>query len=287
MWVEVRVDSVPRSRVEVVAAALWAEGAQGVEERDPPELARPPRQPWDDEDELPPLPRADLRAWFEEPVGAGVEAAVREAWSEAAPTRHPVADVDWEQAGRDAFPRLVVSPHLAIAAPWNAEPGDVVIDPGIGFGTGHHETTAAVLHTLEALAAHPQVTTALDVGCGSGILALAAARLGLRAEGIDIEADAVEAAQRNATISGVEARFSTTNLDAVPGVFDLVLANLHAEVLVLLAKDLIRVTGRHLVLAGILADREARVRAAFDPALALQSRVEDGPWVCLVYERTA
>ncbi len=268
-------------------AALWKLGAAGVEEQDPPELATPPRQPWDRGPSPPPTVRAHLRAWFEVPDDALPASLVsdlaalagRLAWEVA-----PVPDTDWAALGQDQFPRLALTDRLTVAAPWNAEPGDLIIDPGMGFGTGHHPTTAALLRMLERFLTSPG-TTVVDVGCGSGILALAAARLGARASGIDVDADAVENARHNARLGDLDVAFSTTRVDRVPGPVDGVLANLHAELLVPMAPQLLRLAGRFLLLAGILDDKEESVRAAFDPTLVLVERFHEPPWVALAYER--
>lgn len=284
-WHEVLLGDVPRGMLEAVCERLWELGAAGVEERDPPDLAQAPRQPWDDGPAPPPPPRVDVRAWFEDADPATLADALADVAPGVRFGCELLPDTDWEAAGRDAFPRLPVTPTLAIGAPWNAEPGDVIIDPGVGFGTGHHPTTAAVLAALaERVAALPSPTV-LDVGCGSGILALAAARLGARAVGIDVDADAVASARRNAVLSGLDVPFSTTPLAAVPGTYDVVLGNLHAEVLTKLAGDLISHTGQQLVLAGILEEKEAAVRAAFEPSLTLAERWHDPPWVALAYVR--
>ena len=112
------------------------------------------------------------------------------------------------------------------------------------------------------------------------VLALAAVRAGMVATGIDIEQDAVVAARENALRNNLEASFSDTPLQHVEGRYDLVVANLFAEVLVRLARDLVRVTASDLVLAGILVDREPAVVTALGD-LELVGRQQDGEWVCL------
>lgn len=284
-WVEIVLDRVPRDVVELLCAGLWEAGAGGIEERDPPDLAEPPLQPWDVPVERPELPFAEIRASVPEAFAEAALAAIRAVWPEASPNVRPIPVVDWEAATHDAFPRLVVSERLAVAAPWNAEPGDIVVDPGLGFGTGHHPTTAAILRVIDRLIVPGAPRrSVLDVGSGSGILALAAARLGALARGLDVDAESVAQAERNAALSGLDVRFDTTPIAEVRTPADLVLANLHAEVLVALADDLARLTRGTLAVAGILDDREARVRAAFEPRLRLVERQHEAPWVCLVYE---
>ena len=139
------------------------------------------------------------------------------------------------------------------------------------------------LVAVEALADGLQ--TALDVGCGSGVLAIAAARLGLRVHGIDIQPSALRDARTNAQRNGVDATFSSGPVSTLTGRYDLVLANLHAELIVSMADHLVERTGTWLVLAGILADREQPVHAALDGRLALVDRVTDGEWVSLWLRR--
>jgi ribosomal protein L11 methyltransferase len=288
MWRELIVSGVPRARLDAVSDALFAAGAAGAQESAPPGTAVALRQPWDDGPEPPPPDPVDLRAWFEDPDEGEVERAVAAALSSPTLAWSDVPDTDWEAEARAAFPPVRISDRLVVAAPWDAPPGALLVEPGEGFGTGHHETTRQALVALDALvAADPEVRDALDVGCGSGVLALAAARLGLAARGVDVDPAAVADAHRNAALNGLEAAFSTTPVDRLDAPADVVLANLFAEVLVALAPDLLRLTRRHLVLAGILAEREPKVRAAFDPVLGPPERVQDGPWVGLHYRRRA
>lgn len=267
-------------------AALMQRGATGVQEDWLPGQAPAPRQPWDT-GPPPPLPeRVVLRAWFEnlsnaerDRVSAHLSTWVgcgEAAWS-------PVATADWAQAWRAGFRRIAVGPGLVVAPPWEAQAGDLVIEPGMAFGTGEHPTTLACLRAVLALA--PGVKTILDVGCGTGVLALAGAQAGLRAVGMDIDPDAVRAAHENAARNGLKAHFSTESLARLgPDPFDLVVANLYAEVLVDLAPEILPLVGRHLVLAGVLADRAHLVESAF-AELGPSRRQQEGEWVCLAFCR--
>lgn len=283
-WRELRVD-VPRALIERVTGLLFSLGTAGVQEDFRPGEAPPPRQPWDTGPTPPPPPRALVRAWFEDPDAAAVEAGLRAGLTREADAIAwvwaEVDDVDWALAWRAAFPVLRPSPRIVIAPPWEPEPGAILIEPGQGFGTGQHPTTRQVLVAIDGLA--DGARTLLDVGCGSGILALAAARLGLVARGIDNDPVAVADARGNAARNGLDVAFDTTPLADIPGPYDIVVANLFAEVLAAEAASLRRVTGAWLVLAGILADREPVVRAAFDPLARLVSRDQDGEWVSLRY----
>lgn len=283
MTVELRLPRLGRHRVERVSGALFALGATGVQEDWMPGEAPPPRQPWDDGPPAREPDRCLLIAWFEDPDRAAIEAALRPLAGPVRPAWSTVEEVDWDEAWKARFPPIVVSPRLTVAPPWDAPPGALVIDPGQGFGTGQHPTTRQALAALDALLAPGHgARTALDVGCGSGILALAAARLGLSVRGIDVEEAAVREAAANAARNGLAARFDTTPVAAIDAPADLVLANLHAELVRALGPDLVRLTGRWLVVAGILEEREVVVHEALAGLTPIARACEEG-WVCLVF----
>jgi ribosomal protein L11 methyltransferase len=279
MWA-VEISDLRASRVKVVSAALFGAGAVGVQEDWMPGTAPPPRQPWDTGPPAPLPPTRRLIAWFDDERRDVVDEALA-AWTGGNVTVHwrIEPERDWEAESRAAFPPIDVG-DIRISPPWAAGPDDLIIDPGSGFGTGDHPTTRQALLLYQALDRTP--TTALDVGCGSGILALAAARDGWTVHGTDIDDAALANARRNAELNGLTARFDRTTPDALEPA-DLVFANLHAELLVGFAADLQRLTRGDLLLAGILEDRRAAVEAAFTLPL-VEARV-DGPWVALHYRR--
>ena len=285
-WVSLVVDGLDRGSLDDVSSTMFGLGAAGVAEEGDRGVEPPTRQTWDDGPPEPPSPTIRLRAWFESPdddLRAAAEAclppAVEARW-EAVP------DEDWSTAWRVNFPvfragRLVVSP------PWEEVPGSLILEPGQGFGTGQHATTRLVLERLVSLLDLERDATprrrVLDVGCGSGILSWAAAHLGADAYGIDHDPFAVEGARAQAVRNGLSVPFDTTPLADVPGRWAIVLANLFADTLVDLADALIAKAGDHLILGGILADREKRVRDVFDPRLGQPDRSQDDEWVCLHY----
>lgn len=282
MWWELRLIGLPRRDVDAQSPRLFALGASGLQEDWLPGTEPPPRQPWDT-GPPPPLPdRIVLRAWFEDPDRAAIEGALDTtaelAWA-------PVEEVDWEAAWKASFQPIQITERLVIAPPWDAPEGALIIEPGLGFGSGTHPTTRMALAAVDELA--EGLDSALDVGCGSGVLAIAAARLGLRVAGIDVDEPSIRDAIANAERNAVSGDFSTTPIDRLEGTWDLVLGNLHGELIAALADDLVRVTGRWLVLAGILDDREELVRAAIGDRLELADRVTDGRWVGLRYRRPA
>ena len=205
-----------------------------------------------------------------------------------------VQEADWADAWKAYFPVMRIGRRLVIRPTWRRhrrEPGDVVLalDPGMAFGTGLHPTTRLCLAALEAVADRRLLVDArvLDVGCGSGILAIAALKLGaVSALGVDTDPIAIEAsaanARRNALVRRLRVRQGS--LPSGEPAFDVVLANLIAGVLMTLAAAL-RVElrpGGVLIASGIFVDREADVAAAFGQVgLEIVGRLAEGDWVAL------
>jgi ribosomal protein L11 methyltransferase len=205
-----------------------------------------------------------------------------------------VRESDWAEAWKRHFPVLRVGRRIVIRPTWRRHrraPGDVVIalDPGMAFGTGLHPTTRLCLEAIEAAADRGALRGArvLDVGCGSGILAIGAVRLGARgALGLDVDPIAVEAtaanAARNRLAGRVLARHGALPSGAAP--HDVVLANLIASLLIELAPALAAEVrpGGLLIASGIYVDREEAVRTALRTAgLAVRERWAEGDWFAL------
>jgi len=216
-----------------------------------------------------------------------------------------VHESDWANAWKRHVGVMRVGRRIVIRPTWRRHrrrPGDVVIamDPGMAFGTGLHPTTRLCLAGIERWAdeglllrgsARDGGARLLDVGCGSGILAIAAGLLGARGlVGVDTDPIAVEATLANARRNRVARRLRAWrgSLPTGAGPFDLVTANLIASVLVALAADLFGELGPRgrLVASGIFVDREDDVRAAFESAgLRVLGRDAEGDWVALEAER--
>jgi ribosomal protein L11 methyltransferase len=205
-----------------------------------------------------------------------------------------VEEADWADAWKAYFPVMRVGRRLVIRPTWRRHrrmPGDVVLalDPGMAFGTGLHPTTRLCLAGVEALADRGALRDArvLDVGCGSGILAIGALKLGAAtALGLDTDPIAIEAttanARRNALARRLDARRGS--LPSGDPAFDVVLANLIAGLLVPLADGLARELrpGGHLLASGIFIDREQDVREALMSAgVEVTGRTSEGDWVAL------
>ncbi|GLI37881.1 50S ribosomal protein L11 methyltransferase [Geobacter hydrogenophilus] len=207
----------------------------------------------------------------------------------APPTVTTIREEDWATGWRQHFAPTRIGRKLVIKPTWepfSPEPGDLVIelDPGMAFGTGTHPTTRLCLEALEKLGTAGDV---LDVGTGSGILAMAAVKLGAqRVVGTDIDPDAVAVARENCAMNGVTAELVTTPLADIPGQFAVVLANILAEDLVRMAADLTAkvAPGGFLILSGILVERESYVIDGFaSTGLTLAETTREGEWSCLLY----
>jgi ribosomal protein L11 methyltransferase len=282
IWSELELE-VATDRAEELGAVLMALGATGVESAWRAGEAPPLRQPWDRGAAAADPATTVLRTWWERSDRARVERELqvrdlRGTWRE-------VDEASWSEWQRH-FHRLVVTADFAVAPPWEARPGDLVVEPGLAFGTGEHPTTRMCLEAILAAPKRVARPRCLDVGTGSGVLALCAARAGWDAFGLDVDPDSIATARANAAHNRLEARFELGSLERVEGVWDLVVANLYAELLVEHAHALVALAAGRIVLSGITADRAPSVRAAFSSQPLVEERTVDG-WTLLVYDRTA
>jgi ribosomal protein L11 methyltransferase len=208
-------------------------------------------------------------------------------------TSRDVPDEDWARRSQEGLGPVAVG-RIVVAPPWASrvpEPSAlasespalvIVIEPSMGFGTGHHATTRLCLAALQSIALEHQVV--LDVGTGSGVLAIAADRLGAaRAVGIDSDPDAIQSARLNIGLNpdATRVRFETIDLAAQPlPTVDVVTANLTGALLIRSAPMLLAAvrSGGTLILSGLGAHERDDVCAAFAPAVVFWERAEDG-WV--------
>lgn len=196
---------------------------------------------------------------------------------------------DWQERWKENWTAVEISPRLAICPAWidyAAKAGQqvVILETTSAFGTGAHETTRMCLELLEDVSPAGSV---LDVGCGSGVLSIAAEKLGAKKVlGIDIDPLAVETAQQNATRNACcNCEFSATPLSEISGAFDVVVANILSSTLKILWPELQRLLtpGGKLILSGILAEEVE----GFQRELALQGTVHQrGEWIALLGART-
>jgi ribosomal protein L11 methyltransferase len=269
---------VKRADAEVALAELLALAPAGVEEVDLGD--RVEYAIYGAPGELPDLP--DLRA------------AAGDALVEVTTTH--VAD-DWAERWKDFHQPIEVGGRLLVRAPWHAAPApggtdllDVVIDPGQAFGTGAHHTTRLCLELLLTLDAAP-ARAVMDVGCGSGVLAIAASLLGFGpVAGVDHERESVAATLENARVNGAAvtaARHDLLHDGPAPGA-PVVLANLLRPLLLRVAAD--GFTGTQpdvLIASGLLAHEADEVAAAFAGAHGLREadRRHGGEWAALLLVR--
>jgi ribosomal protein L11 methyltransferase len=207
-----------------------------------------------------------------------------------------IADEDWAENWKLHFQPQLVGNRLYVCPSWNATPPSgcvaVVIDPGMAFGTGQHATTRGCLQLLEQATRERQMTRALDVGTGSGVLAIALAKLGVpEVWAIDNDPSARPIAAVNAARNqvGASVRIAASVVD-VPGTFDIVVANLFAKLLQELAPQLTQflVPGGLLLCSGLLDTDEHMIRTTFESVgFQVDQRCEENGWVTLGLRRKA
>jgi len=255
---------------ESAVATLWDAGTSGLETR--------PCGPG----------LLELIAYFPTGVdGSFLAAALPGASVEPA----EVADVDWVARFREGF-RAFDAGRFRIAPVWDAPAVDartLVVDPGRAFGTGTHETTRLCLAAIETLGAHRHLGRALDLGAGTGLLAIAASRLGAApvvATDVDPEATASSALHARLNAAPVRVVRADGGRGLRDGAFDLVLANLMALFLVDRAAEVrsLLAPGGALVLSGLLVGDVDEVRAVYDPLCGTPRVQALDEWAALVYE---
>ena len=199
-----------------------------------------------------------------------------------------IEDQDWERSWMDNFHPMRFGQRLWIVPSWHVAPEpeavNLLLDPGLAFGTGTHPTTALCLEWLDGQPLDD--CNVLDFGCGSGILAIAAKLLGAKQlTCTDIDVQALEATRDNANRNAIATEDMLVYLpeDMPHQQFDVVLANILAGPLVSLAPQLIAYTrsGGRLALSGILAEQAQEVRDAYSDAFVLEPTAEKDGWVCI------
>ena len=196
-----------------------------------------------------------------------------------------VDDEDWVRRSQAQFEPLRAGPRLWIGASWHVAPADVQtvvrIDPGLAFGTGSHPSTKLCLLFLERTVAGGE--RVLDYGCGSGILAIAAAKLGAaRVDAVDVDPQSIEVARNNARYNAVVIG-ACLPAELATGRYDIVVANILAQPLIALADTLASRTaaGGRIALAGILSSQADEVAAAYAQGFDMAIDAHDGEWTLL------
>lgn len=200
-----------------------------------------------------------------------------------------VEDTDWVRLTQSQFHPMQITDRLWVVPSWHTPPDpaaiNIALDPGVAFGTGAHPTTRLCLRWL-AETVTPEADV-LDYGCGSGILAIAAMKLGAaRACGVDIDPQAVLAAQQNAQQNGVQLTLATAGQD-IAGPAQIVVANILANPLTVLAPLLARLTrsGGQIALSGILVEQADAVLEAYASQFEMARAATDEGWVLLTGRR--
>jgi len=239
-----------------------------------------------------------LTVHFDRPEqSAETEAALQAACPEMAIESSSVDNADWTSAWKKYFTpipigsRFVVLPAWLKGEPCAAQP--ILIEPKMAFGTGHHQTTALCLGALDRLAADGVLLPGqsfLDLGTGSGILGIAAVKLGLAGRGLDIDPVAIDNARENAALNTVEDGFALAvgSIADIAGEqrFDCILANILANPLIDMAEDICARLARPgvLILSGILREQADRVIAAYvEQGLSAPEVSHSGEWTLIVF----
>ena len=207
-----------------------------------------------------------------------------------------ILDDDWANKWKEFFKAERITDRIVVKPTWEpfeAREGDIVIeiDPGMAFGTGTHPTTRGCLRLIEEVVSKTKggIETMLDVGTGSGILAIAATMLGVqRTIAIDVDRSAIRVAEENVALNrvGPQVSVSRIKVDGMRAMFDLVVANIIAEELVRLSRDLNDrvLPGGSLILSGIIVEKADMVKGAFKE-LSLEKELTEAEWVSLLYKK--
>ncbi len=270
---------------EMASADLWACDTVGIEEVPP---RRAVTEGWQAQGDM----RTALQAGFASvALAQHAVAEMRPGWS---PTFFLITDDSWLDAWREHFEpfrvgRFVIVPSWKVGAPVEPRDRDLVIrlEPGRSFGTGAHPSTRLILELIQELTVAG--ASVLDVGCGSGILSVAAALLGSGpVTAVDVEEAAIPTTLFNANQNGIFVTVSTTPIDEVEGKYDFVLANILAPVLIDLAPAIAARMAPNgtLLLSGLIETQRDRVVAAY-PNMRVTVERREPPWIGLAIQSVA
>ena len=282
-WIQLRIDS-DSEHAEQIGNMLSANGAQAVtfvDAKDTPMYEPKPGETmlWPDTQVVGLFSAADdMKAVIQrleqsKVLGKGFKHKLDQ-----------LEDKDWEREWMDNFHPMQFGNRLWICPSWRDVPDpdavNVMLDPGLAFGTGTHPTTALCLRWLDSLDLEGK--TVVDFGCGSGILALAALKLGAKdVIGIDIAPQALQASMENARRNGVEDRLSVYLPEDQPELeADVVMANILSGPLIELQSVITAYckTGGKLVLSGILEEQVEKIEAAYQTSFSLEPSAVEGDW---------
>ena len=294
-WTEIVIE-VPRNQAEALSDALLDAGALSVSVEDA-DVGTAAEQPLFGEPGLEPEQNAWQRSRVVALLNAGDDHQALLAAAATACGIHDtpsyslrqVAEQDWVRLTQSQFEPIHIGRNIWVVPSWHQAPDPnaliLELDPGLAFGTGSHPTTRLCMEWLEAHA--PRAQSVLDYGCGSGILAIVAQKLGAsRVVGVDIDPQAVDSARHNSERNGCRIDCYLPDELGASGqeqLFDLVIANILSGPLQLLAPVLCRhlAPGGRLLLSGVLASQAEQVIDAYAPFLPLAVAQEADGWVAL------
>jgi ribosomal protein L11 methyltransferase len=298
MWISLAIET-DNAHAEVLSEALLELGALSTDTHDAAAGTEREQPLFDEPGEAPGeiWSASELTALFaaDADIPSIVQAAAETAGLSGLPTYRisHVEEQDWVRLTQSQFDPIRISSRLWIVPTWHSAPDpgaiNLILDPGLAFGTGSHPSTQLCLAWLDSnLQAGDDL---LDYGCGSGILAIAAAKLGAgHVVGVDIDPLAIDASRRNAILNRCETKveFHTADLTAQADtqagmVVDIVIANILANPLIMLAPILIAATSTrgHIVLSGILSGQAEGVMQAYRPFFNMRIAQEQAGWVLL------
>ncbi len=205
-------------------------------------------------------------------------------------TYRSLPDQDWNDSWKKGFIPLDIGARFTILPPWERQHAsriNLVIDPGMAFGTGHHETTRSCLVLMERYAGKAGKERFLDLGTGTGLLAIAALKLGYKkVTAVDTDPLSIEAVARNIELNhagGIE--LLRGSIADVYGTFDVIAANIISGVLVQLAPDIVSSLdpGGIVILSGILAEQADEIVGAYERSgMTIRELYPDGKWISIV-----
>jgi ribosomal protein L11 methyltransferase len=235
-----------------------------------------------------------LEIYFDNTIEAEIAARALEQFPVKGRAIREYADEEWAESWKKHFKPMDIGQNLRVVPPWLAGQSDrieLVINPGLSFGTGNHFTTRFCLEQLDRFVPQSGAKTMLDVGTGSGVLAIAAVKLGAeQALGVDFDPICVECSIENAEANGVADKTSFRQHDITTGwpeeKYDIVCANIYSTLLIDNAATLLRIAGKYLLLTGI---REMELDGVADTFVQLGGREivrdNDNEWGGLVMQK--
>lgn len=285
MWYQLQIEQCHQDEIDQLSDALEATGALSItlmDKNDNPVLEPAPG-------ETPLWPEVVVTALYDdEPLACQAKVQLAQQYAQLQFSLHTMADQDWERAWMDDFKPQLFGKRFWICPSWLTPPDPdavtLILDPGLAFGTGTHPTTHLCLEWLDQATLQNQ--SVIDYGCGSGILALAALKLGAaNVQAVDIDPQAILATQNNADSNSLSQHLTIGFPDILTPPVDVVLANILLAPLITLQQDFrsfLKPEGK-LVVSGILSDQAAALIEAYQPLFIHHESHDLEGWSLLVF----